>query len=63
MYIRCKETVHEHKPIKILGMTWTPLLSWNRYFRALEEIKCTRRMYLLHTLKFVVSHDELWQVL
>ena len=47
--------------IKILGVTWTPLLSWDLHFHAVET-RCSRRLYLLRILKNVVSHNELWQI-
>ena len=45
----------------ILGVLWTPSLSWDLHFECVEK-KCSQRLYLLRVLKNVASHDELWLI-
>ena len=47
--------------LKLLGVIFSPNLSWYPHFLSLY-CRCSKRLYILRVLKTILSHDDLWHV-
>ena len=47
--------------LKLLGVIFSPNLSWYPHFTSLY-CRCSKRLYILRVLKTTLSHDDLWLV-
>ena len=47
--------------LMLLGVCFSPDLSWQSHFR-LVEVRCSKRLYILRVLKPILSHNDLWRL-